>query len=199
MPPDRAKSIVGERRGSRAGEVSGRRQPNACVGAKAGAGESPPSRSGGGHRSGSAHLTSGGMSDEMARASPAPSSPPAKARSRAMASRGRLSPGASASNSPSTRSAQSAAHTATIRRSASLSVCGEPTPRFSHAFRRSGPPCRGSAPDAVECLAEQPARSRASSRTGIAQPAAPDLPPAYPPADRYASSAVPNSRSGLHG
>ncbi len=48
-----------------------------------------------------------------------------------MASRGRVSPGASASNSPSTRSAQSAAHTATIRRSASLSVCGEPTPRFS--------------------------------------------------------------------
>jgi hypothetical protein len=59
--------------------------------------------------------------------SAAPSSPCAKARVRAIASRGRLSPGASASNSPSTRSAQSAAHAATIRRSASLSVCGEPT------------------------------------------------------------------------
>jgi hypothetical protein len=33
------------------------------------------------------------------------------------------------SNSHSTRWAQSAAHPATIRRSASLSVCGEPTPR----------------------------------------------------------------------
>lgn len=60
-----------------------------------------------------------------------------------MASRGRLSPGACASNNPSTRSAQSAAQTATIRRSASLSVCGERTPGFSHAFRRSGPPYRG--------------------------------------------------------
>ena len=48
-------------------------------------------------------------------------------------------PGASASNNPSTRSAQSAAHTATIRRSASLSVCGEPTPRFS-PVRRLGLP-----------------------------------------------------------
>jgi hypothetical protein len=56
------------------------------------------------------------------------SSPRAKARVRTMASRGRLSPGASASNSHSTRSAQSAAHPATIRLSASLSVCGEPTP-----------------------------------------------------------------------
>jgi len=56
------------------------------------------------------------------------SSPRAKARVRTMASRGRVSPGASASNSHSTRSAQSAAHPATIRLSASLSVCGEPTP-----------------------------------------------------------------------
>ncbi len=55
------------------------------------------------------------------------SSPQAKARVRTMASRGRLSPGASASNSHSTRPAQSAAHPATIRLSASLSVCGEPT------------------------------------------------------------------------
>ena len=54
------------------------------------------------------------------------SSPRAKARVRAMASRGRRSPGASASNTHSTRWAQSAAHAATIRRSRSLSVCGEP-------------------------------------------------------------------------
>ncbi len=56
------------------------------------------------------------------------SSPRAKARVRAMASRGRLSPGASASNSRRTRCAQSAAHPATIRLSASRSVCGDPTP-----------------------------------------------------------------------
>ena len=54
-----------------------------------------------------------------------------------MASRGRLSPGASASNNPSTRSAQSAAHTATIRRSASLSVCGEPIASQRPARMRS--------------------------------------------------------------
>ena len=59
------------------------------------------------------------------------SSPRAKARARAMASRGRLSPGASASNNHSTRCAQSAAHPATIRLSASLSVCAEPTPSDS--------------------------------------------------------------------
>ena len=45
-----------------------------------------------------------------------------------------LSPGASASNNRNTRSAQSGAHTATIRRSASLRVCGEPTRRFSRAL-----------------------------------------------------------------
>ncbi len=59
------------------------------------------------------------------------SSPRAKARVRAMASRGRLSPGASASNNHSTRCAQPAAHPATIRLSASLSVCAEPTPSDS--------------------------------------------------------------------
>src|SRR5215217_2624652 len=53
------------------------------------------------------------------------SSPRAKARVRAIASRGRRSSGASASNNHSTRSAQSAAHAATIRRSPSLSVCRE--------------------------------------------------------------------------
>ena len=71
------------------------------------------------------------------RISPATSSSPrANARARAIASRGRRSPGASASNNPSTRSAQSAAHTATIRRSASLSVCGDRTTRFSQACGR---------------------------------------------------------------
>ena len=47
------------------------------------------------------------------------SSPRANARVRAMRARGRSSSGASASNSPRTRSAQSAAHAATRRRSAS--------------------------------------------------------------------------------
>ncbi len=54
------------------------------------------------------------------------SSPRPNARVRAIASRGRLSPGASASKKGSTRPAHSAAQAATIRRSASLSVCGEP-------------------------------------------------------------------------
>lgn len=53
------------------------------------------------------------------------SSPRAYARARAMATRGRSSSGASASNNPRTRSAQSATHAATRRRSASLSVCGD--------------------------------------------------------------------------
>ena len=63
------------------------------------------------------------------------SSPRAKARVRAIASYGRLSPGASASKKGSTRSAQSAAHAATVRRSASLSVCGEPTAGFCRLQR----------------------------------------------------------------
>jgi hypothetical protein len=63
-----------------------------------------------------------------------PSSQRAKARVRAIAARGRLSCGASASNSSSTRSAQSAAHAATIRRSPSLSACGEVILRSFHAF-----------------------------------------------------------------
>ena len=45
-----------------------------------------------------------------------------------MASRGRPSVGASVSNKTRTRSAQSAAHVATRRRSASLSDCGESVP-----------------------------------------------------------------------
>ena len=55
------------------------------------------------------------------------SSPRAKARVRAIRSRGRPSPGAAASKIGSTRSAQSAANSATARLSASLSVCGERT------------------------------------------------------------------------
>ena len=66
------------------------------------------------------------------RISPATSSSPrANARARAMASRGRRSCRASASKSHSTRSAQSAAHAATIRRSRSLSVCEMPVSRWS--------------------------------------------------------------------
>src|SRR5579875_2672363 len=63
-----------------------------------------------------------------------PRSPRPNARARAIASRGRPSPGTSASNTHSTRSAQSAAQTATARRSASLSVWGErtPLPIFGH-------------------------------------------------------------------
>jgi hypothetical protein len=64
------------------------------------------------------------------------SSPRANARVRAMAPRGRSSFGASASNTPRTRSAQSAAHAATTRRSASLSVCGDPTTLILRALRR---------------------------------------------------------------
>lgn len=60
------------------------------------------------------------------RISPAVSSSPlANARVRAMASRGRPSVGASVSKKTKTRSAQSAAHAATRRRSASLSDCGD--------------------------------------------------------------------------
>ena len=55
------------------------------------------------------------------------SSPRAKARVRAIRSRGRPAPGAAASKSGSTRCVQSAAHAATARLSASLSVCGERT------------------------------------------------------------------------
>ena len=90
-----------------------------------------PCRSGGSGRCGA--LTSRAAAPPANRrriSSAMSSSPRPKARVRAMASRGRVSPGASASNSPSTRSAQSAAHTATIRRSTSLSACGEPTPQM---------------------------------------------------------------------
>ena len=59
------------------------------------------------------------------------SSPKANARARTTRLRGRSSPGASASKSPRTRSAQSAAHAATRRRSASLNVCGDRFRPFS--------------------------------------------------------------------
>lgn len=75
------------------------------------------------------------------------SSPRANARVRAISARGRPSSGASASNSPRTRSAQSAAHAATRRRSASLSVCGDRTTHHPLLRRRPGPPSADSAPD----------------------------------------------------
>ncbi len=53
------------------------------------------------------------------------------------------------------------------RGSASLSVCGEPTPRFPQASRPRALHAADRQPVAVERLAEQPARSRTSSRTGI--------------------------------
>ena len=59
---------------------------------------------------------------ERARTLPIRISPRAKARRPSMASRGRVSLGACASNSDSLRSAQSAAHAASTRRSPSLSV-----------------------------------------------------------------------------
>lgn len=67
------------------------------------------------------------------------SSPRANARTRAMAARGRSSAGASASNNGRTRSAQSAAHEATSRRSCSLSVCGDLTIRLYVADRLPRP------------------------------------------------------------
>ena len=93
-----------------------------------------PGRTGGGHRCGSCHLARGGAADETAADLPCDaSSPRAKARVRAIPSRGRRFPVASASNNPSTHSAQSTAQAATIRRSASISVCGEITLEFSLA------------------------------------------------------------------
>ena len=86
------------------------------------------------------HVTSGGAADKRRRiASATPSSPRAKARVRAMASRGRRSCGASASNTHSTRSAQSAAHAATIRRSLCSASVLTPGPhsRCAHLPTRS--------------------------------------------------------------
>lgn len=71
------------------------------------------------------------------RISPAESrSPRAYALALAIASRGRSSPGASFSKEERTRSAQSAAHAATNRRSVSLSDCGESTLPCSHRMRQ---------------------------------------------------------------
>ena len=101
-----------------------------------------PGRAGGSGRCRGAHLTSAAApaakpaADLIRHVKLATSRRPVSARSRRGAGY-RL--GASASNSPSTRSAQSAAHTATTRRSASLSVCGEPTPRIFSAAPPLGP------------------------------------------------------------
>ena len=74
------------------------------------------------------------------RISPAVSSSPREyARVWAMPSLGRLSAGASASNMANTRSAQSAAQAATIRRFASLSVCGIHNTIFSRPSVPFGP------------------------------------------------------------
>src|SRR5215469_4334044 len=54
-----------------------------------------------------------------------------------MAARGRSSAGASTSNNSKTRSAQSAAHAATRRRSASLSVCGDLTIQWCFSAERA--------------------------------------------------------------
>jgi hypothetical protein len=78
-----------------------------------------------------------------------------------MASRGRRSPAASDSKTPSTCSAQSAAHTATIRRSASLSVCEELTRTVFQAARDDGSGrCRRDAPAEID--AEQFERQNAA-------------------------------------
>ena len=67
----------------------------------------------------------------------------AAAREALIASLGRLSPGEASSNSQSTRSAQSAAHAATSRRSASLSVWDDPAMRgqyhAAHGIEKSWP------------------------------------------------------------
>ena len=65
-------------------------------------------------------------------------------RVRAMASRGRLSAGASVSNKPMTHSAKCAAHAATSQRSGSLSDCGEAMPAAFHAAGTSMPQAAGS-------------------------------------------------------
>ena len=65
---------------------------------------------------------------QLRRASPTPSSPRAKALSRAIASRGRRSPELPPRIIPAPAPRSPPPDPATIRRSASLSVCGEPTP-----------------------------------------------------------------------
>jgi hypothetical protein len=83
---------------------------------------------------------------------------------KAMASRGRQSPGLLLEQSQHPLRA--------LGRPSAMSppvsfprVGGEHTPRSSPAFRRLGPPFSGSAPGPSSTLAEQPARSRAPSRT----------------------------------
>jgi hypothetical protein len=95
--------------------------------------------------------------DRRPKRRPQPSSPRARARSLAMASRGRLSPGASASNNPSTRSAQSAAHTATIRRS---------TQCLRRAHTQILPPVSGLGPSVPRGAGRTSRRARWSSSNG---------------------------------
>ncbi len=76
-----------------------------------------------------------------ARTVPIRSSPRAKARRPSMASRGRVSLWACASNSDSVRSAQSAAHTASTRRSASLRVKAPGWRSIPNDSPISGPGC----------------------------------------------------------
>lgn len=105
------------------------------------------------HRGWIVHVPCGPAGHETPAISPAVSSSPREnARARAMASRGRSSSGAIASNKPRTRVARSAAHPATIRRSASTSVCGEPIrpPCHTHANRSS--PCGGGFPPGVRSV-----------------------------------------------
>ena len=105
------------------------------------------------------------------------SSPQTNERVRAMESGGRVSPGASASKSPSTRSAQSASHAATIRRSASLSVCGELTLGVSQAADdRLHQRDRTSAQDSDGDQAITPVRSAPAMALAPKAPSATDEP-----------------------
>ena len=80
-----------------------------------------------------------------------------------MASRGRPSVGASVSNKTRTRSAQSAAHVATRRRSASLSDCGESIPVFSHPIPLGVPRTVPEVSDSVADMEQQFAQGNNSS------------------------------------
>jgi hypothetical protein len=106
--------------------------PRACAHMRDACGLS--GRSGGGHRCGSAHLTRGGMSDETAAGLSDAELATSKGPQPNDRITGRLSPGASASNSPSTRSTQSAAHTATIHRSARSVSAENPHPDLPRRF-----------------------------------------------------------------
>jgi hypothetical protein len=98
------------------------------------------------------------------------SSPRAKARVRAIRSRGRPSHGAAASKISSTCSAQSAAHAATVRLSVSLSVCGERIRQACQPRAAVMGACLTAAPDAYgpcKCM------TRARSCWSLAAPPSP--------------------------